>query len=373
MLQSTLKNYIKKECLKSGIEINGKQPWDIQVHDDRLYARLLKDGSLGFGEAYMDGWFDVECLDELICHIYQKKLERKEFPGVVLLARVLASLFLNEQSRKKALEVGTHHYDLSNHLFQCMLDKRMTYSCGYWKQAKNLNEAQEAKLDLVCRKIALKPGMKVLDIGFGWGSFAKFAAEKYGAHVVGITISEQQLELAKELCKGLPIELHFQDYRDIKGEFDRIVSIGQMEHVGYKNYSQYMKIVAAALKDDGLFLLHTIGHSTSTRIGDPWLLKYIFPNAMAPSVVQLSKASEGIFTMEDWHNFGSDYDKTLMAWFDNFEKHWGTLKSQYDERFYRMWKYYLLSCAGCFRARKLQLWQIVYSKRGIPGGYTSIR
>lgn len=373
MLQSAVKYYIKKKFLSANININGNHPWDIQVHDERFYARLLKHGSLGLGESFMDGWIDVKHLDESIRRILQKKLDRSKFPATRYLAVALISTLVNRQSKKRSLVVGKQHYDLSNQLYQCMLDKRMTYSCGYWKDAKNLDEAQEAKLDLICRKIGLKAGMKVLDIGCGWGSFAKYAAEKYGAHVVGITISKEQLELAKESCKGLPIELRFQDYRDIREKFDRVVSIGQMEHVGYKNYRRYMKIVASSLKDDGIFLLHTIGNNMSARAGDPWSDKYIFPNGMLPSVVQLAKASEGLFVMEDWHNFGAHYDKTLLAWFNNFEKHWETLKSQYDERFYRMWKYYLLAFAGAFRARELQLWQIVYSKNGIPGGYTSIR
>lgn len=372
MYKATIERYVKKKFAQADIELNGPRPWDIQVHDKSFFTRVAAQGSLGFGESYMDGLFDSQHLDESMRRLASADIANKSVTLQTLI-QLTSSLLLNKQSKRRALVVGKQHYDLSNHLFQCMLDKRMTYSCGYWKDATNLDEAQEAKLDLVCKKIGLKPGMRVLDIGTGWGSFAKFAAERYGAHVTGITISERQLDLAKELCQGLPVDLKFQDYRDIKGSYDRVVSIGQMEHVGYKNYRVYMEIVNRVLKPDGLFLLHTIGNGISYYSGDPWIEKYIFPNGMLPSLAQLTKVSEGLFILEDLHNFGADYDKTLLAWWHNFDNHWKELQHQYDTRFYRMWKYYLLLCAGAFRARRLQLWQIVLSKNGVPGGYISVR
>ena len=254
-----------------------------------------------------------------------------------------------------------------------MLDKRLTYTCGYWKNAKDLNEAQEAKLDLVCRKIGLKRGQSVLDIGSGWGSFIGYAAEKYGASAVGLTVSKEQKELANELYDNLPVEIRLQDYRDINEKFDHVVSLGMFEHVGYKNYRTYMEVVHGVLKSDGIFLLHTIGGNKSVFSSDPWFHKHIFPNSMLPSIKQIGQSIEGLFVMEDWHNFSADYDKTLMAWHKNFEDNWDKIKSNYDDRFYRMWRYYLLSFAGSFRARKNQLWQIVLSKKGIAGGYKSIR
>jgi cyclopropane-fatty-acyl-phospholipid synthase len=254
-----------------------------------------------------------------------------------------------------------------------MLDKQMAYSCGYWRDAGNLDEAQENKLDLICRKLGLQPGTKVLDIGCGWGSLAKYAAEKYKAEVVGITVSQEQVDLARKICGGLPVEIKLMDYRDIRGQFDRIVSVGMIEHVGYKNYRTFMEVTHRCLQGDGLFLLHTIGSNKSRTSVDPWINKYIFPNGMLPSIKQLGSAIEGLFVMEDWHNFSADYDKTLMAWDGRFEDSWEKLKSKYDEGFHRMWRYYLLSCAGSFRARKNQLWQIVLSKRGISGGYQSLR
>jgi cyclopropane-fatty-acyl-phospholipid synthase len=255
-----------------------------------------------------------------------------------------------------------------------MLDRRMNYSCAYWKNGHNLDEAQENKLELICRKIDLKPGMHVLDIGCGWSAYGKYAAEKYKVKVSGITVSKEQVELGKKLCEGLPVDIRLLDYRDLNEKYDRIVSVGMIEHVGHKNYSDFFKIASNCLTDDGLFLLHTIGSNTSDQTLDLWSEKYIFPNGMLPSISQLGKAFENLFVMEDWHCIGAHYDKTLMAWYDNFNTNWDKIKSNYSERFYRMWKFFLLSSAGSFRSRRRnQVWQIVLSKKGIPGGYNSIR
>ena len=358
----------------TGVTLNGPNPFDIQVVNDQLYARILTQGTLGFGEAYMDGWWECDAIDEMIAKLLRADVARHLRPSIGLVASTLKARLWNTQNKQGALKVGRTHYDIGNNLYRAMLDTRLTYTCGYWKTAQTLDEAQEDKLDLVCKKIGLQPGQHVLDIGCGWGSFAKFAAEKYGARVTGITISQEQLALGKELCAGLPVELRFQDYRDVTGQFDHIVSLGMFEHVGYKNYATYFAHVKRLLKPGGLFLLHTIGGIRSVRHTDPWIEKYIFPNSMLPSVQQIAAAAERQkFVMEDWHNFSADYDKTLMAWHANVEEQWETLKDQYDERFRRMWNYYILSCAGSFRARQNQLWQIVFSPNGVPEGYNSVR
>ncbi|UCG31034.1 MAG: cyclopropane fatty acyl phospholipid synthase [candidate division WOR-3 bacterium] len=357
----------------AGVEINGTNPWDIQVHNDNFYHRVLSGGSLGLGESYMDAWWDCEELDEFFYRIIRADLERKVRMNWRLLLKALAARVFNLQSRRRAYQVGEKHYDLGNDLFKNMLDERLVYSCAYWKNARSLDEAQENKLDLICQKIGLKPGMRVLDVGCGWASFAKYAAEKYGTEVVGITVSKEQVELGKEMCMGLPVQIRLQDYRDINETFDHVVSVGMFEHVGYKNYRTFMKFVHKCLKDDGLLLLHTIGFNISVKTPEPWTNKYIFPNGLLPSIKQIAASIEGLFVMEDWHNFSADYDRTLMAWHRNFERNWDKIKSNYGERFYRMWKYFLLSSAGAFRARKNQLWQVVLSKRGMSGGYTSIR
>ncbi|MGD8305851.1 MAG: cyclopropane fatty acyl phospholipid synthase [Ignavibacteria bacterium] len=356
------------------IEVNGSNPWDIQVNDNKFYKRALGEAELGVGESYMDGWWDCEKTDEMIYRIIRARLDEKVRRKISILLKILLARVFNLQSSRRAFIIGEKHYDLGNDLFRNMLDQRMNYSSAYWKNAANLDEAQENKLELICKKLYLKPNMKVLDIGCGWGSFGKYAAEKYNVQTVGITVSKEQVSLGKELCKGLPVEFRLQDYRKLNEKFDRIVSVGMIEHVGYKNYRTYFKVANRCLKDDGLFLLHTIGEVESVKASDAWTDKYIFPNGMLPSVAQLGKAMEDLFVMEDWHNFGADYDKTLMAWYYNYNSNWDKLKENYSERFYRMWKYFLLSSAGAFRARtKNQLWQIVLSKGGVLRGYESIR
>ncbi len=366
------KQALQKLLKYAGIKINGSRPYDIKVKDERLYKRVLAEGSLGLGESYMDGWWECKKLDEFFSKILRVRLDKK-VKGIKTAFLLLKSKALNMQSKSRAYIVGKKHYDIGNDLYKKMLDKRMVYSGGYWRKAKNLDQAQEAKLDLICKKLNLKPGQKILDIGCGWGSFAKYAAEKYKVKVVGITISKEQVKLAKEICKGLPIEIRLQDYRDLNEKFDYIVSIGMFEHVGNKNYKTYMRMVSRNLKPNGLFLLHTIGGNVSGSSADPWINKYIFPNAVVPSSKQITSAAEGLFVMEDWHNFRADYDKTLIQWYKNFKKNWNKIKDSYDNRFYRMWTYYLLSGVGWFRSGKNQLWQIVFSKNGVAGGYKSIR
>jgi cyclopropane-fatty-acyl-phospholipid synthase len=357
----------------AGLAIKGTTPWDIQVHDPRFYRRALTEAELGLGESYMDGWWDVDQLDEFIYRILRARLDEKIRRSWHILLKLASARLFNLQSRRRAFIIGERHYDLGNDLFLNMLDKRMNYSCAYWESAATLDEAQEKKLDLICRKIHLEPGIRVLDLGCGWGAFGKYAAERYGATVVGLTVSKQQVELGKKLCEGLPVEFRLMDYRDIDGVFDRIVSVGMIEHVGCKNYRTYFEVANRCLTDNGLFLLHTIGEIRSTATVNPWTHKYIFPNGMLPSIAQLGKAMEGLFVMEDWHSFGQYYDTTLMAWYRNVTSNWGKLKDTYDDRFYRMWKFFLLSSAGSFRARRDQLWQIVLSKKGIAGGYQAVR
>ncbi|MBM4162690.1 MAG: cyclopropane fatty acyl phospholipid synthase [Ignavibacteria bacterium] len=348
----------------AGVSIDGDKPYDIRVHNDRFYKRVLSEGALGLGESYMDGWWDCQALDQLIDRILRANLEEKVKGNLGILWFALKSKLFNLQKQSRAYQIAEQHYDLDNDLYRAMLDKRMNYTCAYWKNATNLDEAQEAKLELVCRKIRLEPGMRVLELGCGYGSFAVYAAEKYRVSVTGINVSKRQLELGRELCKGLPVELRLDDYRSVTGTFDRVISIGIMEHVGYRNYRTYMDVVNRTLKDDGIAFVHTIGGNRSATASNPWTTKYIFPNGMLPSVAQLAKAMEGLFIVEDWHNFGPDYDKTLMAWYENFERAWPELKKRYSERFRRMWHFYLLGSAGGFRSRNTQLWQVVMTRPG---------
>ena len=367
------KETVKRLFDSVDIQVNGSRSWDPQIHNELFYARVLSGGSLGLGESYMDGWWDCKAPDQLSFKLLRGRIDKQvkvTNPG--LLINILKAYILNAQTKKRAYIVGREHYDIDNDLFSLMLDKRMNYSCGYWQNAKDLEQAQINKLDLVCRKLHLKPGMSVLEIGCGWGSFAKYAAENYGVSVHGISISKEQVQYAKDSCKGLNTTFELTDYRELNKQYDSIVSIGMFEHVGYKNYKEYMEVANRCLKEDGLFLLHTIGRNNSGRAADPWINKYIFPNGMTPSSKQISDAIEDIFVIEDWHSFGQDYDATLMSWNENFQNSFNHLKDTYDERFKRMWEYYLLMCAGSFRARRNQLWQLVMSKGGIKGGFTYI-
>lgn len=373
MQDLTPKSLIQGYLKPLDININGGNPWDIQVHNEDFYARVINEGALGLGETYMDKWWDCQSLDILFDKILRAHLDQHVRIPLNFKLKLLLARIINYQTKSRAKHVAYKHYDLGNQLFINMLDKRMIYSCGYWKETETLEDAQTAKLDLICKKLQLEHGQRLLDIGCGWGGLAKFACENYGVEVVGVTISKQQHEYAQNYCRGLPIDIRLCDYRDINEKFDRIVSVGMFEHVGHLNYSTFMRTVHKALSDDGIFLLHTIGCDQTTPLANEWIVKYIFPNGMLPSISLISKAAEPFFIMEDWQNFGAYYDNTLMAWHENFARHWDKLKSSYDERFYRMWSYYLLSCAGSFRARANQLWQIVFTKDGMKGGYMSPR
>ncbi len=355
------------------VQIGGKRPWDIQVHDPRFFERVLKDHSLGFGETYMEGMWDSEALDDCVYRLLRSNIEEQFKPTFAFYWAVLKAKLFNPQDRKGSMKVIDAHYQLGNDLYRGMLDPTMAYSCAYWKDGSTLEEAQLAKYDLIARKLYLKPGMVLLDIGCGWGGFARYVAKNYGVTVIAITLSEKQAEIARGVCKGLNVEVRIQDYRDIKEKFDRIVEIGMFEHVGPKNYRTFMEICHNALTEDGMLMLHTIGSNSTNATGDPWIDKFIFPGGHLPSISEIGSSIEHLFIMEDWHNFGPNYDKTLMAWFSNFDASWPTLKENYPPTFYRMWKYYLLSCAGAFRAREIQLWQVVLSKSGVLGGYQTVR
>ncbi|CAG0981044.1 Cyclopropane-fatty-acyl-phospholipid synthase [Methylophilaceae bacterium] len=375
LVQATPPHIIADIFSGTSVTINGGQPWDIQVFDNRVYRMVLYRGSLGFGDAYVDGLWDSAQLDETFNRLLSGNIDEKMrgWARVRLIGEALRHRLLNLQSSDRAFEVGQRHYDIGNDVFEAMLDPTMSYSCAYWANAETLEQAQLAKLDMICRKLELKPGERLLEIGCGWGGLAKFAAEHYGVEVVGITVSKEQKKLAEIRCQGFPVEVHLMDYRDLQGHFDKIVSVGMFEHVGPKNYHVYFQKAHDLLKDDGLFLLHTIGNYTTSTHTDAWIDNYIFPNGKVPSAREIATAVEDRFIIEDWHNFGQDYDRTLMAWWDNFNRAWPALEQRYGERFYRMWKYYLMCCAGYFRARQGQLWQLVLSKRTRRSIYRSMR
>lgn len=356
-----------------GIKVNGPNPWDPQIRDDRFWTRLYAQGSLGLGEAYMDGWWECDDLAEFFNRVLGANIEDKLRVTPGLIWQIVQAKVLNMQTVAKSKRVAAMHYN-ETEAYKASLDARMTGSCGYWPEGvTNVDQAQEAKLDMICRKVQLKPGETVWDIGCGWGAFMGFAAEKYGANCVGVTVSPDQAAYGRERYKGLPIEFQVKDYREFTGKADKVVSMGMFEHVGYKNFRAYFETARRVIKDDGLFLLHTIGSPESKETIDPWIEKYIFPGGVLPSLKQVGEAIEGLFSVIDLHNIGPHYDKTLVAWWDNFRTKWPQPQTPEQWRFYRMWRYYLLCCAGGFRSRAIHVWQFVLSTKGVPEGYITQR
>lgn len=374
-----LESRVRRLLDSTGIRVNGDGPVDIQVHDPRFYARVLSRGSLGLGESYMDGWWDCDQLDAFIAAVLRAGLADRMRNHVDAWDYLCARL-INAQRGRRSFRVAERHYDLGNDFYRDMLDPGMNYSCGYWGTGDpaekeptpgGLEAAQTRKLEMVARKLKLKPGMRVLDIGCGWGGAARYLAEHYGVEVVGVTISREQVRFAEQACEGLPVTIRLQDYRQLTGRFDRVFSIGMFEHVGYRNYRTFMETVRSLLDPEGLFLLHTIASNTRVVRTDPWIARYIFPNSMAPYPGNIGRAAAGRFVLEDWQNIGPHYDPTLRAWHRNVSavrEAW-LADARLDERFFRMWRYYLLCCAAIFRVRRNQVWQVVMSPGGWPGGY----
>ena len=358
----------------AGITLNGSADWDIQVHNPALFRRVLLLGSLGLGDAYVDGWWDCKRLDLMFEKLIGALKNRPALPYLPERMLAASQLLYNQQTRRRSRKVAEVHYNLGNDFYQLLLDQRMIYSCGYWQNADTLDDAQYAKLDMICRKLELNRGETLLDIGCGWGGMARFAAEHYGVKVTGVTISSEQAKLATETCRGLPVEILLADYRSVTGRFDKIVSIGMFEHVGPRNYLTFMRHAHRLIADDGLFLLHTIGSSRRSA-ADPWIARHIFPNSRIPHLDQVTAAAMNLWRVEDLHNFGPHYASTLRAWYDNLERCWPEMSRQLelDERFRRKWHYYLLCCAGAFGARSLELWQFVMRPFGSRLPYQSLR
>ncbi len=385
MPKTTLSHYVANqpdppETLASllstaGITINGSAPWDVQVYDENVYRDVLTKGSLGLGQAFIEGRWDCNRLDEFFSRAMRANLDEQlgGWAKLHLLRDILRHALFNLQSPQRAYQVAQQHYDIGNDVFEAMLDSSMSYSCAYWQHAQTLEEAQHDKLEMICRKLDLKPHEKVLEIGCGWGGLAQHMAQNYGVQVLGITVSKEQQKLAQQRCAGLAVDIQLMDYRQLTGHFDKIVSVGMFEHVGPKNFPVFFDTAHRLLDDNGLFLLHSIGNYKTAWQTDVWIDRHIFPNGKLPSASEITNAIEQKFLIEDWHNFGPDYDLTLMAWWERFNSAWSQLQPKYDESFYRMWKYYLMCCAGYFRSRQGQLWQLVLSKRASTHVYRSIR
>ncbi|NIL93344.1 MAG: cyclopropane fatty acyl phospholipid synthase [Woeseiaceae bacterium] len=367
------KRIVTNTLARADVVVNGERPWDIQVHNERFYRRAAR-GTLGLGESYMDGDWDVESLDALFRHFVTAELRSSLIYRLNHASLVLRARLRNLQSKRRSLAVAEEHYDLDHRMYEQFLGPWNQYTCCFFfNDDDDLRQAEVNKLEIICNKLEIDENDRVLDIGCGWGGFAKYAAATRGCELTGVTISTEQAQFARDHTEGLPVDIVLSDYRDLPStldsKYDKILICGMLEHVGYKNYRSLMQVVSHMLDDDGLFLLHTIGNSDETLIADRWIEKYIFRNSMAPSLPQLAAALQGPFTVHAWENYGHYYSSTLQAWYDKFEKNWDNIaalesKHAFDEKFRRMWRYYLLSSKAMFDVENLLLWQIVMSKAG---------
>jgi cyclopropane-fatty-acyl-phospholipid synthase len=351
---------------RADVRLDGDRPWDPRIHDERVFRRVALDGSVGLGEAYVDGWWSTDDLEELARRLASARLERVTEWLPRGLAQNAAAIVSNQQTRGRARRVARQHYDFGNDLFAAFLGRYQCYSCGYFRDTDDLDVAQLQKLDLVCRKLDLRRGDRLLDVGGGWGELARHAAAEYGARVTSINISDEQMRFARERCRGLDVETVRCDYRDVRGSFDKVAAIAMFTHVGVRNYRTFMEAMRRVVAPEGTFLIEGVWGNVSTNRIDAWMDKHIFPGAMIPSGAQTFRAFEGIFVAEDVHNFGPDYVKTLRAWNARLRQAWPTLRARYDERVRKTFEYFFLTIAGFFRARALQHWHLVLTPPGAP-------
>ncbi|WP_066895142.1 SAM-dependent methyltransferase [Clostridium nigeriense] len=345
---------------------NGNPKFVIKVNDNIDKKLLLTSTSLALGEAYMDKKLDMESGDLYdVLDIVLGKLDTFDVNE-----SALSKLIFTSTSKKNQKKEVTSHYDIGNNFYSLWLDETMSYSCAYFKNEDDtLYEAQINKIDHILKKLQLKEGMSLLDIGCGWGYLLIEAAKKYKVNGVGITLSEQQYLKFKERIKEENLEKYLtaelMDYRDLeksKLKFDRVVSVGMLEHVGRDNYDLFFKNVDTVLKEQGLFLLHFIS-GRKENSGDPWIKKYIFPGGVIPSLREIiSLGSEMNYYTLDVESLRRHYHKTLLCWYDNYKKNIDKISNMFDERFVRMWELYLSSCAASFNNGMIDLHQIVFSK-----------
>lgn len=377
---ASFERFVVPTLRRAEIEVGGSRPWDIKIHDRRFFRRVVLEGSLGLGDSYLEGWWDCDDLGTFFHRLIAARSQDQRTTGIPGFVHNLRRKLFNLQGKRRAKQVVNSHYDLPTALFETMLGPSMTYSCAYWQGTVSLEQAQENKLDLICRKLGVAPGDRILELGCGFGSFARHASRRYGCTVVGVTLSGAQARYARSLCDGLPVEIHQADYRDLQTysdgkPFSRIVSIAMFEAVGRRSFRGFMEVVDRLLQDGGSWLLHTIGDAVCSS--DPWLDKHIFPNGELPSHDQIEDAARSLFSLHDTHEFGSDYALTLAAWETNFRRGWHELRRSnprvFDGRFFRKWIYYLSCCRGAFLAGDLYLWQILMAREPAPAQYRPVR
>lgn len=342
---------------------------DIIVNNNNFYTKLLKHGEIGLGESYVDKDWDSNNLEETLYNliINQKKIENaiiKNSPNLIIkkLLDIPSDIFSTDNTKNDI----KFHYDIGNKLYENMLGKSMLYSCAYfYKQGLSLDEAQYAKLDLIAKKLNLKEGMRVLDIGCGFGTAAIYLSKKFNVNILGISLSKEQINYFNSIYTGTQVQVIYKDYRELTREhnnsYDCIYSIGMFEHIGINNHIDYYNKCFKLLKTNGTMLIHTIVSNKRLYSHNSWITKYIFPGAELPHISDFTKKYTDNWLLQDLQCIGKSYSKTLLAWKKNIND--SSVFNNYDDKFKRTWNYYLLLCSAAFRAREITVFQLVYFKK----------
>lgn len=365
---------VRAEFERAGITIGGHAAHDLRVLDPSFFRRIAMNPAYELGQTYVDGLWECDAIDRMMTKLLAAGVGQSFEHGRQFFVRSLVAKAHNLQSRLRAKIVIDRHYDLGDELFAAMLDESMAYTCAIFETPEtSLADAQQAKMRVLCNKLELASGETFLDIGCGWGGLLDHAARVNGARVTGITISKNQHATATERVRHHPgASVRLMDYRDLpkQGErYAKVAAVEMIEAVGPKNYETFFRSVHDVMEPGGRFVLQCFISHRSVYVCNEWFDRHIFPNGVSPSLAFLSRASESTFgapsVIED---IGLHYDPTLMAWNDNFEAAYPSLvRYGYDERFRRMWRFYLTSLAGVFRAKHLRCYQIVYEKPGHRG------
>ncbi len=367
-LSHMMKSFIRKGCL-TVIDAEGKRhvfqgapgpQVTMRLTDRKLYRTLVFNAELAAGEAYMDGTMRFEegsTLRDFLTLFSINRLSLGSYPIQKVLRAIKMRFRKRQQSNRKgqAQQNVAHHYDLGNDFYKLFLDDNMLYSCAYFREpGETLEQAQRNKLRLLASKLGLKPGIKVLDIGCGWGDLALYLAALEDVEVLGVTLSKEQQALATQRAEKARlagrVRFELKDYRDVEGPFDRIVSVGMFEHVGVHHYDEFFRKLNALMPDDGLAVLHSIGHMSPPGMASPWLRKYIFPGAYSPALSEVFEVVErNSLWVTDLEFLRVHYATTLAHWTQRFEANRDKVIALYDERFARMWEFYLISAEMMFR------------------------
>ena len=383
LLSHMLKSFIRKGQL-TVIDAAGKRhvfgggepgpQVTMRLTDPKLYRSLVFKAELVAGEAYMDGTMrfeDGSHLRDFLMLFSVNRLSLGSYPVQKVLRAIKMRFRKRLQSNRKgeAQKNVAHHYDLGNDFYKLFLDDNMLYSCAYFRDpAESLEQAQRNKLRLLAAKLNLKPGMKVLDIGCGWGDLALYLAQLEDVSVVGVTLSKEQHALATKRAAdaGLAGRVRFElkDYRDVTETFDRVVSVGMCEHVGVQHYDEFFKKLNALMPDDGVAVIHSIGHMSPPGMTSPWLRKYIFPGGYSPALSEVVSVTEqNSLWVTDIEVLRLHYAMTLAHWCNRFEANRDKVVAMYDERFARMWEFYLISCEMTFRAGSQMVFHLQLSRK----------